>query len=361
MKHPIQVTHPSLAPLEEVLPYLEEIWNRGMLTNDGPLLSRFEEELANYLQVSNVICVSSGTMALQLSLRSLELEGEVITTPFTFIATANVLCWERCTPVFADICKDSWNIDPESVEAHITDKTRAILAVHVFSNPCDTDALEKIASKHQLKLIYDAAHAISVRKDDHSLLTRGDVSTLSFHATKILNTAEGGACITDDTVLAKKLRSLRFFGFDDDRNVQASGINGKMSELSAALGLANLRRLEQALQLRKEKYEMYLDLLGRNSSISFQKINPGEYNYAYMPVLLDSSEQVESVINKLRQNNIFPRRYFYPALHSLEIFKQNVSLPVAEDISARILCLPLYDSLADEDITTICRLTGECL
>ena len=249
MKRSIHVTQPSLAPLDELMPYLESIWSNGILTHNGPLVQRFEHELAEYLGVPDVICVSNGSTALQLSLRSLDLSGEVITTPFTFIATANIIAWERCTPVFVDIHPDTWNIDPEKIEASITPRSTAILAVHVFSAPCDATRITEIARTHNLKLIFDAAHAMAVKYNDRSILEYGDVSTVSFHATKLLNTAEGGACVTSNIELAKRLRRMRFFGFDEDKEVVDIGMNAKMTEISAALGITNLKHLDDTLLL----------------------------------------------------------------------------------------------------------------
>lgn len=360
MKKSILVTRPSLAPLSELLPYLEEIWASGMLTNDGPMVRRFEQSLAEYLQVADVVCVNNGTNALQLSLRALELEGEIITTPFTFIATANAVLWEHCKPVFADICPDTWNIDPGDIEARITEKTSAILAVHVFGRPCDTAALSRIATEHGLRLVYDAAHAIAVTTGDDSIMRHGDASIVSFHATKALNTAEGGACITDNSELAEKLRKLRFFGFDSDKRITGAGTNAKMSEICAALGLANLGRMDRVLQDRKTRYELYLQELQDLPRLRFQSFKADEYNYVYMPVLLDSDERVRAVTARLEENAIYPRRYFYPALHRLDLFGRQERLPVAEDIAQRILCLPLYDSLAEADIRKICSLVREC-
>lgn len=360
MRRPIQVTHPTLASLQEVLPYFEEIWNEGMLTNDGPLVQRFESELARRLGVAHVVCVNSGTMALQLCTRALELQGEIITTPFTFIGTANAIQWEGCEPVYADIDAQTWNLDPAKIEGKISSRTSAILPVHVFGNPCDTVAIQQIAEKHGLEIFYDAAHATSVNKDGRSLLINGRVSVLSFHATKVLNTAEGGACVTEEAELAERLRALRFFGFDQDKTVRGLGINAKMSEISAALGLANLALLDSALATRRNKYLLYQELLAPCTSIHFQQFSNSEYNYTYMPILLDEPQQVTAVMNKLEEQKVFPRRYFYPALHQVEGLESGDSLPVAEDISSRILCLPLYDQLADEDIRLICRLILEC-
>lgn len=356
MKRTIHVTRPSLAPLEELQPYLETIWDSGIMTHNGPLVQRFEKELAEYLEVPHVICVSNGTSALQLAIRAMDLSGEIITTPFTFIATANIISWERCTPIFVDICPDTWNLDADKIEASITPKTTAILAVHVFSAPCNTEKIQEIAKKHKLQLIYDAAHAMAVNTNGSSILRHGDISTLSFHATKLLNTAEGGACVTNDVQLAERLRRMRFFGFNEMKEVIDVGMNAKMSEISAALGLVNLKHLDATRALRKNGYTLYQKYLSEIPFIQFQHFNASEYNYSYMPILLDSSERLERITVSLATQDIHPRRYFYPALHTLSCFENNHSLPIAEQIAENILCLPLYDTLSEDEIHQICRL-----
>ncbi len=350
------VTQPSLAPLKELQPYLEEIWENGVLTNYGPLVQRFETELAKYLDVPHVICVSSGTSALQLSIRALNISGEVITTPFTFIATANIIAWEHCTPIFVDICPDTWNIDAEKIEASITPQTSAIIAVHVFSSPCDTERITEIAEKHKLHLIFDAAHAIAVNQDGASVLKHGDISTLSFHATKMLNTAEGGACITNDEQLANNLRRLRYFGFNEKKEVVDVGINAKMSEISAAIGLVNLKHLDTIRSKRRAAFEHYRNILSNTPFIQFQNYKADEYNYSYIPVLLESKIHLDRVMSTLEKHSIFASRYFYPALHTLDNFKQNCSLPIAESVAEHILCLPLHDEITENEIQNICYL-----
>ena len=274
MGSPIYVTRPSLAPLEEYIPYLETIWETGVMTHNGPMVQQLEHELCRYLNVEHVVCVSNGTSALQLGIRALNLKGEVITTPFTFIATANIIAWERCRPVFVDIEPDTWNIDPEKIEADISDKTSAILPVHVFSAPCAIAKIEAIADKHNLKVVYDAAHAMAVEVGEKSIMGFGDLSIVSFHATKLFNTGEGGACITADAAFAERLRNMRFFGFDPSKNIVDEGMNAKMTELSAGLGLANLRWIDRVKQNRLKKFEMYRALLTKLPYITFQKFKP---------------------------------------------------------------------------------------
>ena len=353
--NPIYVTQPSLAPLGEFNEYLQQIWASGIMTHNGPLMQRLEKDISEYEGVPDTICVANGTSAMQLAIRAMDLQGEIITTPFTFIATANSITWERCTPVFVDIDPDTWNIDPEKIEAVITDKTSAILPVHVFSAPCDVVRIQQIAGKHGLKVIYDAAHAMCVQVNGKSIMSYGDVSTTSFHATKLFNTCEGGACFTENEELAARIRRMRFFGFDESKEVVDDGMNAKMTEVSAALGLANLKHLDDVRKNRREKYELYQELLGDRETITFQRFDPEEYNYSYMPVLFDTEERVFQTLEKLAAEKIYPRRYFYPSLHDINIFEKT-SLPVAESVASRIACLPLYNELAEEDIRRICGL-----
>ncbi|MFQ5903357.1 MAG: DegT/DnrJ/EryC1/StrS family aminotransferase [Candidatus Binatia bacterium] len=354
MRSPIQVTRPSLAPLEEYLPYLKTIWETGVMTHNGPMVQLLEQELCAYLKVKHVVCVANGTCALQLVIRALDLTGEVITTPFTFIATANVIDWERCRPVFVDVCPDSWNIDPNQIEAKITDQTSAILPVHVFGAPCDTESIQAIANRHGLKVIYDAAHAMAVEIGGASVLREGDVSCVSFHATKLFNTAEGGSCVTEDDELAARIRRMRFFGFNERKEIVDSGMNAKMTEVSAGLGLANLKWLDEFRRNRRRKYEYYGRLLAELPGITFQKFSPEAYNYSYMPVLFEQEALLLRVMDRLGEDHIYPRRYFHPSLNTVSIFKDKEPLPVSERLARTVLCLPLYDILPMDDIERIC-------
>ncbi|MBN2310967.1 MAG: DegT/DnrJ/EryC1/StrS family aminotransferase [Candidatus Hydrogenedentes bacterium] len=356
MSPPIYVTRPSLAPLDEYLPYLESIWESGVMTHNGPLVQRLEKDLCAYLDVPNVVCVANGTCALQLAMRALGLAGEVITTPFTFIATANIIAWERCRPIFVDVDPDTWNLDPNRIEERVTADTVAILPVHVFSAPCDTAGIQAIADRHGLRVIYDAAHAMAVNVGGCSVLRRGDVSAVSFHATKLFNTAEGGACVTDDDELAERIRRMRFFGFDARKDIVDSGMNAKMTEVHAGLGLANLARLDEVRENRREKYELYRALLSAREDITFQGYAPGEYNYSYMPVVFESEALLLRVMDALAKEEVYPRRYFYPALNTVGVFEPQPELPVAERIARTVLCLPLYDTLARGDIERIAKL-----
>jgi len=355
MNEPIYVTQPSLAPLEEFNAYLSQIWATGVMTHNGPLLQRFERELSAYEDVPDTICVANGTCAMQLAIRALDLQGEIITTPFTFIATANIISWERCKPVFVDIDPDTWNIDPDGIEAAITERTVAILPVHVFSAPCDVARIQGLAERHGLKVIYDAAHAMCVRVRGKSIMSYGDVSCTSFHATKLLNACEGGACFTGNRHLAARLRRMRFFGFDEDKNIVDDGMNAKMTEISAGLGLANLNHLDEVRETRKAKYELYQELLSHHEHVTFQRFDPNEYNYSYMPILFDTQQRLQDVLEKLAEEGVYPRRYFYPSLHNVEVF-ESTQLPVAESVASRIACLPLYTTLEDDAIRKICEL-----
>ena len=356
IKKPIYVTQPSLPPLDEYTHILKGVWERGILTHNGPLVQQLEKDLNSYLNTKKMVAVTNGTIALQLAIRALNLKGEIITTPFTWIATASAIMWENCMPVFVDVQPDTFNIDPQKIEEKITDKTSAILPVHVFSNPCDIEAIQKIAERHDLKVIYDAAHAMCVDYNGKSILEYGDITATSFHATKIFQSGEGGACITRDHELYMRLRRLRFFGHDEEKEIVDEGMNGKMTEVHAALGLASLKWLDDVLRDRREKYELYMALLSKCDFIKFQRFPSNSYNYSYMPILLENENQLLSVSKKLNERNIYPRRYFRPALNTVKAVTGYESFPVAEDLASKILCLPLYFTLEKADIEYICNL-----
>lgn len=346
---PIYVTQPSLAPLDEYVELLKGVWERGILTHNGPLVQKLEKEICEKEKLSNFVAVSNGTIALQMAIKALELKGEIITTPFTWIATVSAIKWEGCTPVFCDIDPETLNIDPTKIEDLITEHTVGIMPVHVFGNPCDVDTIEKIAQKYGLKVIYDAAHAIGSTYKGKSLLEYGDISATSLHATKLLNTAEGGGCITKDAEVDKKLQRIRFFGHNEDKDIVEDGFNGKMTEVHAALGLANLKYHDDVLADRKKKYRMYYDSLSEIPDLQFQKIRDGECNYSYFPVIFPSEEMLNKVEKALNDENIFPRRYFYPSVNTYSKVVKYESMPISEDFSKRILCLPLYFNLSSEE------------
>jgi dTDP-4-amino-4,6-dideoxygalactose transaminase len=353
---PIYVTQPSLAPLEEYVELLKGVWESGILTHNGPLVQKFEKDLAAKLGIQNFIAVTNGTVALQMAIKALELKGEIITTPFTWIATVSAIKWEGCTPVFCDIEPDTFNIDPTKIKELITENTVAIMPVHVFGNPCDVDAIDVIAKKHNLKVIYDAAHAIGSTYKGKSVLEFGDISATSLHATKLLNTGEGGGCVTTDEALHEKLKRIRFFGHNDEKDVVEDGCNGKMTEIHAALGLANLKYYDAVLADRKYKYDLYKEKLQGVDGIGFQMLKVGEPNYSYFPILFKSEKDLLRVEEYLKQNNVYPRRYFWPSVNTYKRILEYKRKDVSEDIASRVLCLPLFYKEAVEDVLFIAEL-----
>lgn len=351
----VNVTKTFLPPVDQYQSYVQKIWQNGQVTNQGPLLLQLEEQLEQRLGVSNLNIVANGTVALQLAIRALEFEGgEIITTPFSYVASVSAILWEKYTPVFVDIEPDTFCIDPDKIEAAITDKTRAILAVHVFGYPCDVEKIENIAKKHNLKVIYDSSHAFGAEYKGKSLMSYGDVSTGSFHATKLFHTIEGGCVIAKDKQVGEKVELMKRFGHNYDEHITL-GINAKASELHAAMGLCNLNYVDEIIQKRKAISEKYDQLLEGK----FQRPKPENgtaYNYAYYAILLESEEQLLSTVKRLNANNIFPRRYFYPSLNTLPYLKKTQSCPVSEEISNRILCLPLYYGIETVTVDTICKL-----
>ena len=348
----IYVTMPTLAPLEDIHELMKGIWATGVMTHNGPLVQRFEKEVGEYLNVPKVVSCVNGTFALQMAIRALKLKGEIITTPFTFIATSNSILWEGCTPIFVDIDSETFNIDPKKIEEKITYHTVAIMPVHVFGNACDIEAIDAIAKKRGLKIIYDAAHAVGVNYKGKSIFQYGDISCTSFHATKMLNTTEGGACFTTNEELDAKLRRIRFFGFENHAEIVEDGTNAKMTEVHAAVGLANLKYLDKALVDRKKKYSFYKDRLSKIDSLSFQKINE-DCNYSYFPIVFKDEVDLLKVMKALNEKNIYPRRYFYPSINTFNRLFPYVSMPISEDIASRILCLPLYYTLSEKDMERI--------
>jgi hypothetical protein len=349
----IFVTQPSLAPLEEFTELLKGVWDRGILTHNGPLVQQLEKDLMQKMGNPYMTVVSNGTIAIQMAIRALELKGEIITTPFTWVATVSAIKWEGCEAVFCDIDPDTLNMDPAKIESLITPATVAIMPVHVFGNPCEVEEIERIAKKHNLKVIYDAAHAVGSYWKGESLLNFGDISATSLHATKLLNTAEGGACTTRNPELDQKLKRIRFFGHNEVKDVVEDGFNGKLTEVHAALGLANLKYYDAVLADRKRKYLRYKESLSGLPGIRFQQIRNGEPNYSYFPVILDSEVQLLKTEKALAEQQIFPRRYFYPSVNTYTKIVSYQPAPVSEDIASRILCLPLYFALTDQELDQI--------
>jgi dTDP-4-amino-4,6-dideoxygalactose transaminase len=347
----INVTRANLPPLEVYQAYLEEIWASHWLTNQGPMVQTLETKLKDFLEVPFLQFVTNGTIAIQLPLRALELEGEVITTPFSYVATTTSLLWERLQPVFADILPDTFCIDPDQIEKCITPRTSAILATHVYGIPCDVERIEAIAKKHNLKVIYDGAHAFGVKYNGKSIFQWGDVSTLSFHATKLFHTVEGGAMICNNEALDKKLYLYKAFGHIGDA-YYSMGINGKNSEFHAAMGLANYSIIQSILQGRKRNFEYYQSLLS-GLPLQYPAINPGvEYNYAYFPIVCNNETVVLNIMEALKQKGVNTRRYFYPSLNALP-YHTGAACPVSEDIASRVLCLPHYQDLPVSDMELI--------
>jgi len=362
---PIYVTRPNLPPMEKLQPYLEEIWKNKILTNNGPFHQKFEIELAKYLEVEHINLFTNATIALVVGLQALRITGEVITTPFSFIATTHALKWNWITPVFCDIEESTLNIDPGKIEALITPKTTAIMPVHVYGHPCNTEKIQTIADKYGLKVIYDAAHAFGIKMNENNLFLAGDTSVLSFHGTKLFTTFEGGAIISKDEKLKKRIDYLKNFGFADELTVIAPGINGKMNEFQSVIGLLSLEIVEEEIANRKKAAEIYFEMLNGVKGIKvFDKFEDYEYNYAYFPVLIDEEEfgrSREKVYDELRNNNIYARRYFYPLISEMPTYRglpsaAKENLPVANNIGERVLCLPIYGDLEKENIINICEL-----
>ena len=361
MSDKIFVTKPSLASINEYSSILESIWENGILTHNGPVVQNFEKKVAEQLNLPNMVAVSNGTIALQMAIKALGIKGEIITSPFSWIATVSAIMWENCTPVFADIDPETLNIDPKQIEKKITDKTVAIMPVHVFGNPCDVNEIDIIAKKYNLKVIYDAAHSVGSEYNNKSLLEAGDISATSFHATKILNTAEGGGLVSQDNELFEKFKRLRFFGFNDQKDIVEEGFNGKMTEIHAALGIANLKYFNQVLNDRREKHNYYLKKLSVCNSLKFQKVNYNESNCSYFSVIFESEEVLLKINKILEENLIFARRYFYPSLNTYNNILPKTDSPISEDISRRILCLPLYFDLKQKKLEEIINLILENL
>lgn len=353
----IYVTSPLLPPLEEFVPYLEQIWQNKHLTNAGPFHAQLEKALADYLGVKHLSLFSNGTMALLTAFQTLRLKGEVITTPYSFVATSHSLLWNGLTPVFADIDPHTFNMDPASIEALITENTSAIMPVHCYGIPCDVDKIQRIADTYGLKVIYDAAHAFGVKQNGSSILNCGDLSILSFHATKVFNTIEGGAIICPDARTKQRIDYLKNFGFADETTVIAPGINAKMNEVQAAFGLLQLQHIDAALDARRIIYDRYCAHLQDIPGINFYSATAHfDWNHAYYPVLVDEAYPLsrDALYEALKEENIYSRRYFYPLISSFSMYRHLPSarpehLPVANQLAEKILCLPIYPDLGEEE------------
>lgn len=348
----IPVTKSFLPPIDEYISYLEKIWESNQLTNNGQFVKELEAKLKEYLGVKHLFFVNNGTIALQIAIKALDLHDEVITTPFSYVATTSSIVWEGCQPVFVDIDPHTLCIDPHLIEAAITPRTTAILATHVYGIPCDVEKIKSIAEKHHIKVIYDASHTFGVKYLGKSLVSYGDISTLSFHATKIFHTVEGGAIITNDDELAHQISYMRNFGHKGQEDFWGLGINGKNSEFHAAMGLCNLPHIQEIITARRQIFAWYDELIEESGLIRPTLSAETEYNFAYYPVLFPSEEKIIKAKDLLNQEEIFPRRYFYPCLNNLPYVEPSVA-KIADSVSPRVLCLPLYPGLRFEDITKI--------
>jgi len=351
----IPVTRTTLPDLEEYQVYLRQIWQSGQLTNNGALSRQLQAEVMTFLGAKNLTLVSNGTLALQLAIKVLRLQGEIITTPYSYVATTNAILWEGCTPVFVDVDPESFCINPHLIEAAITENTTAILATHVYGYPCDVSRIQEIADRHHLKVIYDAAHAFGVRLHGESLLNRGDCSTLSFHATKLFHTAEGGGIVCRDTTIAERISLMSKFGHIGEDEYLDLGINAKISELHAAMGLAVLPKVTEIITARRQRSVWYDEYL---SDVRLQRpkvVDGLEYNYAYYPIIFKTHQAMMAAREALQKQDIFPRRYFYPSLNTLPFLHESLrcSCPVSESLALRVLSLPLYTTLSRRDVEMI--------
>jgi len=363
----IYVTQPSLPPLEEFLPYIENIWENKILTNHGPYHEEFTKALKDYLGVKEVVLFANATLALITALQSLGLKGEVITTPYTFIATSHSILWNKLTPVFVDIDPVTLNIDPQKIEAAITSNTSAILAVHCYGNPCDVQSIDTVAKRNNIKVIYDAAHAFAVEHKGQSLLNYGDLSVVSFHATKVFNTFEGGAIICHDEATKDKLKKLTNFGFVNEVEIDGLGMNAKMPEINAALGLVQLNHIDKVIAQRSSIDMLYREGLKHVIGIHcLPKSHQSKKNHAYFPILINHQYSLkrDELYEKLKNNNYFVRRYFYPLTSSFSVYEKYESAsksnhPEAHEISEKVICLPIYPTLSFDDVKTIIQLIVE--
>ena len=349
---------PSLCELDDFTDLLKEVWNTGILTNNGPLIQKLEDEICKSLNINKYIAVTNCTIALQLAIEALEIKGTILLPAFSWIASASAVKWQKNKIKYCDIDPKTLNICIKSVEENIDTSVEAIVPVHVFGNPCDVKSLDFIAKKNNLKIIYDAAHAFGTTLNNSSILSYGDISCVSTHATKIFNTAEGGGLVSDSDSLNKKIKSLSFFGFDTDKNIINYGTNAKMTELHAALGLANLIKFEKTIKHRKLINDIYRNELYRYRNLTFQEINEGS-NCSYFPIILDNELNCLKIIELLTNHNIYPRRYFNPSLNKIKVISSHEKCPVSESISNRILCLPSHDKVSINDAKFISDLISK--
>ena len=361
-KKVITVTSPLLPSLDDFMPYLQDIWNRKWLTNNGHYHQELEKALCEYLKVPYISLFTNGTLPLITALQALRITGEVITTPYSFVATTHSLWWNGIKPVFVDIDPITGNLDPDKIEAAITPRTTAIMPVHVYGQPCDTTRIQEIADKYGLKVIYDAAHAFGVEVNGESILNAGDMSTLSFHATKVYNTIEGGALVMHDEATKKRIDYLKNFGFANETTVVAPGINSKMDEVRSAYGLLNLKQVDAAIEARHKVADQYREALRNVPGIRFMEDIPGvRHNYSYFPIFIDAEKYGmtrDELYFKMKENNVLGRRYFYPLISEFSTYRglesaRPENLPVATHIANTVICLPMYHNLTDDDVKRI--------
>lgn len=363
LKKSIAVTKTYLPDIADYQVLLGQIWEAGQLTNNGSLSRILSDQLKTHLKVSNLQLLANGTLALQLAIKALELKGEIITTPFSYVATTNAILWEGCDPVFVDVDPNSFCIDPKLIESAITEQTTAILATHVYGYPCDVDRIKRIADRHKLKVIYDAAHAFGVKLNGEPLAGHGDCSALSFHATKLFHTCEGGAVVCRDEDMAKRVFVMSKFGHMGEDEYVDVGINAKMSELHAAMGLAVLPKVPDIVAARRQCSAWYDELLNGTALQRPRVVDGLEYNYSYYPVVFKNHEAMMGARRALQEQDIFPRRYFYPSLNTLPFLRESLRqpCPVSESLAARVLSLPMYTTLAREEVARISSLVRASL
>ena len=358
----ITVTSPLMPSLDELNVYLQDIWSRKWITNNGYYHKELEKALCEYLNVPFISLFTNGTLPLITALQAMRITGEVITTPFSFVATTHALWWNGIKPVFVDIDPVTCNLDPEKIEAAITPRTTAIMPVHVYGQPCDTKRIQEIADKYGLKVIYDAAHAFGVKVNGESILNVGDMSTLSFHATKVYNTIEGGALVMHDEQTKKRIDYLKNFGFAGETTVVAPGINSKMDEVRAAYGLVNLKQVDKAIEARRRVADTYREALNGIPGIRFMDDVPGvQHNYAYFPIFVDEAQygmSRDELYFKMKEHNVLGRRYFYPLISEFSTYRgldsaEPRNLPNAHKMANSVICLPMYHSLSNEDIQRV--------
>lgn len=360
-ENPIYVTQPYLPALEEFIPYLQKIWDNKILTNGGPMHQQLEQHLCDYLGVEHIALFNNGTIALLTALQALRVTGEVITTPYSFVATAHSLLWNSIKPVFVDIDPHTLNLDPTKIEAAITPQTTAIMPVHCYGNPCDVEAIQKIADNYNLRIIYDAAHAFGVKDAGGSILRHGDLSVLSFHATKVFNTFEGGAIICPDAKTKKRIDQLKNFGFVDEITVVAPGINGKMSEINAAFGLLQLQHIDHAMARRREIDAFYREQFKGVKGIRLvEEAGQVVANYSYFPIMVEADYPLDrdELYQLLKGQNIFARRYFYPLISEFPMYRSmnsalNTNLPIANTVAKKVICLPIYPTLDSNELMRV--------